>query len=214
MKITIDSELIEMLTYRGVLAAVAVAVLGDGQWTTAQLAQAVSANSSLMLEGMQELSVAAPAMVGKQSKTKWPVGSGVASTERVQIMESDAARRIDMLDDIKAIFEWANKDVDLKFTMSAADGQAVQRWLKQHKEWTREQWRTALRNRFLSEGVIKSQYIYLWLSRLNEYLAHPKDRFGKEMPNGVGGKIGQAIGVEQGNRSAREAAVAAAGSHT
>ena len=35
----------------------------------------------------------------------------------------------------------------------------------------------------------------------------PQDRFGKEMPHGIGGKNGQAIGVEQSNREAREAGV-------
>jgi hypothetical protein len=209
MEITLKSDLVESLTYRGILAYVATQALGDGEWTTAQLAQAVSANASLMLEGMQELHLAAPTLVGKQLKTKWPVGSGVASTERVQILDSAAGRRQEFLDDIKAIFEWANKG--LLFTMMAADGAAVGRWLKQHKDWTREQWRTALRNRFLSEGIVKSQSLCMWLSRLHEYLEAPLDRYGKVMPNGVGGKIGNAIAVEQGNRSAREAAVAAAG---
>jgi hypothetical protein len=213
MEIILNIETIGILTYRGVLAYVAAKALGDGQWSTAQLAQAVSCNSSLMLEGLHELHEADGQLVGKQTKSKWPVGTRVASDEQVQILDSSAGRRVDFLDDIKAIFEWANKDVDLKFTMAAADGQAVQRWLKQHKDWTREMWRTALRNRFLSEGVVKSQYIYLWLSRLNEYLAHPKDRFGKEMPNGIGGKYGEALAREQSNDAARRAAVAAAGSH-
>ena len=212
MRIIINSELLEGLTYRGVLALVAATALGDGQWTTSQLAQTVSCNASLMLEGMQELHDLWPEFVGKQMKMKWPLGSGVASPDTLQILDSAAGRRKDFLDDIKAIFEWGNKG--LEFTMNAADGRAVQLWLKQHKDWTQEQWRLALRNRFLSEGIVKAQAIYLWLSRLNEYLEAPLDRYGKVMPNGVGGKIGEAIGREQGNRASREAAVAAAGTHS
>ena len=211
MKIIIDSELLEGLTYRGVLALVAVTALGDGLWTTAQLAQSVSCNSSLMLEGMQELHTAAPGLVAKQVKMKWPVGTGVANEFQLQILDSAASRRTDFLDDIKAIFEWGNKG--LQFTMNASDGQAVQRWLKERKDWTREMWRAALRNRFLSEGIVKSQPIYLWLARLVEYVEAPLDRYGKVMPNGVGGRVGEAITREQSNSAARQAAVAAAGSN-
>jgi hypothetical protein len=95
--------------------------------------------------------------------------------------------------------------------MGSADGAAVKRWLKQNKEVTREEWRRALGNRYKSEGVVKTQALYLWIGRLLEYLEAPLDRYGKVMPNGIGGKIGQAIGVEQSNNDSRRAAVAAAG---
>lgn len=212
MKIIIDSEILEGLTYRGVLALVAVTALGDGLWSTAQLAQVVSCNSSLMLEGLHELHTAAPALVGKQSKTKWPVGSGEANEFQLQILDSEGARRKDFLEDLKAIFEWGNKG--LPFTMTAADGLAVQRWLKANKGWEREHWRTALRNRFLSEGVVKSQPVHVWLGRLVDYVAAPLDRYGKIMENGIGGKVGEAITREQSNNAARQAAVAAAGSNS
>lgn len=208
MKIILNSELIENLTYRGVLALVAATALGDGQWSTAQLAQTVNANSSLILEGMHELHDAWPEFVGKLSKSKWPIGTGVANEFQLQILDCAAGRRQDFLDDIKAIFEWGNKGLD--FTMNAADGMAVQRWLKQNKGWDREQWRTALRNRFLSEGIVKSQPVHLWLGRLVEYLEAPLDRYGKVMVNG-GGKNGEALTREQGNNAARQEAVAAAG---
>ena len=208
MKITIETELLESLTYRGILALVAATALGDGQWTTAQLSQAVSCNASLMLEGMGEIHTAWPEFVGKQVKTKWPVGTGVASEFQLQVLDSAASRRKDFLDDVKAIFEWGNKG--LSFTMNASDGQAVQRWLKERKDWTREMWRTALRNRFLSEGIIKSQPIHLWLGRLVDYLEAPLDRYGKTMVNG-GGKVGEAITREQSNNAARQQAVADAG---
>lgn len=207
-EIIIHSEVVEMVTYRGVLAYVAVRTLGDGRWTTAQLAKVVSCNTSLMLEGMQELHGVAPEYVHKQDKMKWPLGSGVADGEKVQILESDSARRKDFLDDLKNSFEWANNG--MPFTMNAADGRAVQAWLKENKHITRPEWKKAIYYRYMSEGIIKTQRLYLWLGRLNEYLDAPKDRFGKSMPNGIGGKHGEAIGREQGNYAARQSAVAAA----
>jgi hypothetical protein len=95
--------------------------------------------------------------------------------------------------------------------MGSADGAAVKRWLKQNKEVTREEWRRALGNRYKSEGVVKTQALYLWIGRLLEYLEAPLDRYGKTMPNGIGGKHGEALGREQGNYAARQSAVAAAG---
>jgi hypothetical protein len=211
-RISLELSVVANLSYRGVLALVAVTALGDGLWTTAQLAQTVSCNSSLMLEGMQELHTARPEFVGKQVKMKWPVGTGVANEFQLQILDSAASRRTDFLDDVNAIFKWANK-TGVAFSMNAADGLAVQRWLKERKDWTREMWRVALRNRFLSEGIVKSQPIHLWLGRLVEYLEAPLDRYGKVMPNGIGGRVGEAIGREQSNSAAREAAVAAAGAN-
>ena len=70
MEIKLETEVFEGLTYRGVLAYVAARFLGDGSWTTAQLAQTVSCNTSLMLEGMRELHAVAPEIVGKQSEKK------------------------------------------------------------------------------------------------------------------------------------------------
>lgn len=206
----IDREIVGSLTYRGVLAYVAVLTLGDGAWTSAQLAQAVACNTSLMLEGLHELNTVRPEIVGKQHGFKWPVGSGVASTETVQILDSKAARRTDLLDDIKKIWEWANKG--LLFTMGAYDGVAVARFLKKHSHVTREEWRLALKYRFLSEGIVPAQPIHIWLDRLMEYSAGRQDKYGKLMVNG-GGKIGEAITREQGNNAARQQAVAAAGAN-
>jgi hypothetical protein len=133
----------------------------------------------------------------------------VADGEKVQILESDSSRRKDFLDDLKNSFEWANNG--MQFTMNAADGRAVQAWLKENKHITRPEWKKAIYYRYMSEGIIKTQRLYLWLGRLNEYLDAPKDRFGKSMPNGIGGRVGEAIGREKSNSAARQAAVAAAG---
>ena len=164
-----------------------------------------------MLEGMQELYAVAPEVVGAQRKTKWPVGSGVASTERVQILDLAAARRQDFLDDLKRSYEWANPE--LPFTMNAADGKAVGKWLKENQHLNRADWRKALNHRYKSEGIVKTQPIHLWLGRLIEYREAPLDRYGKVMLNG-GGKNGEAITREQSNNAARREAVAAAGSHS
>ena len=207
--IDLDPGVISKLeSYRGTLAYLAVRVRGECEGTTPFFAEVVNCQTAVMREGLEELSRLFPEVVKKSSSTKWVVGSGKA--EPLQILDSAAGRRKDFLDDLKAIWEWGNK---VPFTMNAADGAAVARWLKQNKEWNREQWRQALRNRFLSEGIVKSQPVYLWLARLVEYVEAPLDRYGKVMLNRVGGKVGQAIGVEQSNREAREAAVAAAGSH-
>ena len=206
----IDKEIVGSLTYRGVLAYIATLVLGDGSWTTAQLAHAVSCNSSLMLEGMHELYRLQPTLVGKQRGTKWPVGSGVASTESVQILDLKAMRRTALLDDIKKIMEWATK---LPFTMGSYDGIAVARFLKTHSKVTQEEWRLALKHRFTSEGIVPGQPLHVWLDRLMEYLPGRQDKYGKLMPNGVGGKVGETLAREQSNSEARQRAVAAAGAN-
>jgi hypothetical protein len=194
-------------SYRGTLAYLAVRVRGECEGTTPFFAEVVNCQTAVMREGLEELSRLFPEVVKKASSTKWVVGSGKAADDGVQILDSAAGRRKDFLDDLKAIWEWGNK---VPFTMNAADGAAVARWLKQNQAWTREQWRAALRNRFLSEGIVKSQPIYLWLARLVEYVEAPLDRYGKTMMNG-GGKVGEAITREQSNNDARHVAVAAAG---
>ena len=205
MRIIINSELLEGLTYRGVLALVAAAVLGDGQWTTSQLAQTVSCNSSLMLEGLGELHTKNPEFVSKAGKGKWMVGTGKCEDDRVQILDCEAAKRTELLDDLKKYWDWGNPGVP--FSMNAADGRAVGKFLKDHKDWDQTLWRTALRNRCMSE-VNHAQPLFAWVGRLGEYSATPLDRYGKPMLNG-GGKHGQAVGTELSNRQAREIAVAA-----
>lgn len=203
MGISLEPEVVERLSYRGVLAYVASQVLGNGCWTTAQLAQTVNCNSSLMLEGLQELTDALPELVHRMVGRKWPVGTGEVDPAKVQILDSEQGRRTDFLDDLKIYWEHRNST---NFTMSAADAAAVKRFLKQHKDWDRPVWRLALNNRGKSE-VNHSQPLYLWLARLEEYSAGPIDRFGKPLAGGIGGKHGKAIETEQRNRDARERAV-------
>jgi len=207
--IELDPGVISKLeSYRGTLAYLAVRVRGECEATTPYFAEVVNCQTAVMREGLEELSRLFPEVVKKASSTKWVVGNGKA--EGVQILESSAGRRKDFTDDLKKYWDWGNPA--LKFSMNGKDGKQIAMFLKEHSDWTQETWRQALRNRCLSE-VNHAQPIWCWVSRLAEYSATPIDRFGKPMPNGVGGRVGQALGVEQGNRAAREAAVAAAGSH-
>ena len=198
----IDKEVVGSLTYRGVLAYVAIGVLGDGKWTTAELAQAVSCNSSLMLEGMHELVEAA--MIEKQKGTKWTI-VGYGTTAAVQILDSEKVRRQDFLDDLKKYWDWGNPGVP--FTMNASDGKAVQDFLKQHRDWDRPMWRLALKHRCMSEEVNHAQPLFSWVRRLVEYSAGPLNKFGRPMMNG-GGRHGEVITTRQRNREAVERAVA------
>jgi hypothetical protein len=200
----IDKEIVGSLTYRGVLAYVATQALGRGKWTTAELAQSVSCNTSLLLEGLQELHTVAPEVVGKQFGFKWEVG-GEEQKDSVQILDSQQGRRKDFLDDLKRYWDWGNPNVP--FTMTASDGAAVQRWLKKNKEWDQPMWRQALKHRCMSE-VNHSQALFAWVGRLAEYSATPLDRYGKPMPNGIGGKHGEIATVRQRNREAVEQAIA------
>ena len=202
--IEIDAGIISnMESYRGTLAYVAVMVRGEGCWPTAHLAAAVGCQTAVMREGLEELSRLHPEAVRRKG-TEWVVGSGRPSTEGVQILESEAARRKDFLDDVKKY--WDHKNPRVPFSMGAADGKAVAEFLKKNREWTRETWRVALRNLAKSE-VNHARPVYAWVRSLVEYTVTPLDRYGKPMLNG-GGKNGEAATIAQRNREAVERAVA------
>ena len=201
----LQSEIIEKLTWRGILAYVAVSLAGHAEATTAALAGLVKAASPIMREGLEELSVVAPTLCRKAPKNKWGCGEIKAGEGTVvQNLDCVDSRRKEFLDEVKKIYEWANPGVT--FTMNSADGAAVSRFLKQYKDWDRLMWQRGLRNRFLSE-VSKSQPLYMWLGKLVEYLDTPLDRYGKPMENG-GGRHGETATVRQRNREAVEQAVA------
>ena len=119
-------------------------------------------------------------------------------------MESEAARRTDLIDLLKKYWDSRNQDVPFPFT--AADGKAVAKFLKDHPEWGREIWLQALRNRYRSE-VVHTQHIHTWIHRLGDFIHTPISQFGKPMLNG-GGKNGEAATTAQRNREAVERAVA------
>lgn len=210
--IELDPGVISKLeSYRGTLAYLSVRVRGECEGTTPFFAEVVNCQTAVMREGLEELSRLFPEVVRRSSSTKWVVGSGKAAEDGVQILESSAGRRKDFLDDLKGAYEWANEG--LSFTMNAADGAAIARWLKQNQALTRSDWRRCLYFRFQSEGIITTSPVHLWIGRLIEYLPGPQDRYGKLMLNG-GGKVGEAITREQSNNAARQQAVAAARSNS
>jgi len=207
--VELQDLLIQKLSSKGILAYVAVSMLGNGEGTTAALADLVKAQTSVIREGLQELALEAPTLCRKAPKNKWscgeiPAGEGLL----VQNLDLKDSRRKDFLDDAKKIYEWANRDSGLRFTMNSADGSAVSKFLRQYKDWDRGMWQQALRNRFTSE-VVLSQPLYLWLGRIAEYVDAPLDRYGKPMKHG-GGKHEQAAITRKHNREAVERAIARA----
>jgi hypothetical protein len=140
-------------------------------------------------------------LVCKDGK-KWVLVGKVATGVVLQNMESD--RRKAFIDDLKKYWDWANPTVS--FIMNGADEQAVNKFLREHKDWTQEKWRNALKNRCLSE-VNHAQSLFAWVSRLAEYSATPLDRYGRPMMNG-GGKHGEAASIRDRNREAVATAVA------
>lgn len=198
--IQLNEKMIEKLGYKGVLAYVAVSYAGSGVYTAALLASTVQTTTTVMRDGLQELAVHHPLVVQwLQRDRKWKLG-GEAS-EGGQIVEAESERRKNLIDDIKKFWEHLNPK--LPFPFSGPDGVAVSMFLKRNREWTRGMWQTALNNRGKSV-VNKSEPVYRWMSRLENYIGGPLDHFGKPMTNG-GGKLGKAIDVEQSNRAAREA---------
>lgn len=204
-----QDTLIQQLSSKGILAYVAVSMLGNGEVTTAALAELVKSQAGAIREGLHELSLVAPVVCRKAPKNKWSCGEIQAGDGViVQILDSKDSRRKDFLDDVKAIFEWANRDSGMMFTMNSADGSAVSKFLRQYKDWDRPMWQQALRHRFTSE-VVLSQPLYLWLSRIAEYVDAPLDRYGKPMKHG-GGKHEQVAATRQRNREAVANAIARA----
>jgi hypothetical protein len=205
MEITLRSDILNTLTYRAVLAYVAVSALGDGEWTTAQLASMVKCNSSLMGEGLQELSSVARTVVDRASRMKWKVGSGSPDTTALVVMDERRIRRREFTDDLKMYWEHQNKGVP--FAMTPRDCKAVDQFLRDNPTWERRMWQRALNNRFHSV-VNRSQQLFSWVPRLVDYFDYPLDAYGK--PRGENGKHEQAATTEAGNRLAREQAIAKA----
>jgi hypothetical protein len=204
MQITLETETVEKLSSKGVLAYIAVVMADGTEVSTASLAGLVRCQSAVMLEGLKELSVAAPERVAK-TQNKWRCGVVKAGAgEILQNLDSDTERRKAFIDDLKKYYEWANHG--LLFSMVAMDGVTINKFLRTHKDWTQEMWRKALQNRAKSE-VNHAQGLYAWVDKLAEYSAAPLDRYGKPMVNG-GGKHGEAATVRERNRSAVAVAVA------
>lgn len=195
--VQLSEEIIEKLTYRGVLAYVAVSVAGSGVYTTALLASSVRCKTETMKDGMDELSVHHPDVVQWIAKKKrWYIG-GAANP--VGALEEKDRRRENLVDDLKRYWDFLNPQTP--FSFGAPDGFAVGQFLKRNRAWSRAMWIGALRNRCKSE-INKSESIYRWLSKLEEYAAGPLDRYMKPLEGA--GKHGEAVSREAANRAARE----------
>jgi hypothetical protein len=200
--IQLNEKLIEKLTFKGVLAYVAVSYAGSGVYTTALLASAVQSTTGLMREGMGELAIHYPTIVQWLSQARrWQIGGAPGSME---VLEEESVRRINLIDDISKYWTFLNPEVP--FSFGAPDGNAVRQFLKRNRQWKREDWQKALNNR--AKSVInKSDPVYRWLVGLEAYASSPLDQYMKPMTNG-GGRAGKAIDLEQANSAARQAAIA------
>ena len=199
MEITLRQDLIEQLSASGVMAYVAVKMAEPGIITTAALSLRVHVTSAKMREGLDNLSLIAPDIVSRATKTKWRCGEVKAGDGQITGEGVKAERFQAFVDDLKKYWDYKNTT---PFTMDGRDGQAINNWLKKHSMWTQEEWRQALRNRAKSV-VNHSSPLYVWVGRLEEFSAGPLNEFGKPL-NGSG-KHGSAIAVEESNRSSREA---------
>jgi hypothetical protein len=197
MEVTIESSVIEKLSANGVLAYVAVSLAVGTEATTAALAGLVRCRTANMLDGLKELAVAAPELVAKAPKNKWhcgviKTGDGVL----LQNLESDRYRAF--VDDLKKYWEFLNPT--LPFEMSGKDGVQIRKFLSDHRQWTQEDWRTALNHRKASVKLRfagQSSALWTWVGRLDDYAAGPIDRFGKPL-EGTGN--GKTFDREQRNR--------------
>lgn len=204
MDVVLKQEIIDKLSHNGIMAYVAVSLAGDVEATTAVLAASVRVTSTLMLDGLKELAVGAPWLVAQAKRGRWLCGT--YRTGEVSVQKLDSTRYKDFVDDLKKYWDYLNPG--LPFSMGGADGAAIRQFLNDHKEWGYPHWRAALRNRAKSP-VSKSAPIYAWVRKLSDFAAQPLNEYNK--PQEGTGKHGQAISVEEANRSAREQVVRSAG---
>jgi len=210
MEIILDTAIIEQLSSNGVLAYLAVKIADGTQATTAALASLVRCKTGNMLDGIKELAVAAPELVAKVPKsTKWCCGV-VKAGDGVVLQNLESERYRVFVDDLCKKY-WAFLNPDLPFEMSGKDGVKIRRFLSDHRQWIQADWLTALRHRALSivkyGHASRSEPLWVWVGRLDDYAGGPKDRFNKPVENG-GGKHGEAASIRDRNREAVAAAVA------
>ena len=214
MEVTIDTSIIENLSSNGILAYVAVKMAEGKEATTAALAGLVRCKTGNMLDGIKELSVAAPELVTRARNSKtgklnnhWvcgvvKVGEGVL----LQNLESERYRLF--VSDLKNY--WVFLNPDLPFEMNGKDGVQIRRFLSDHRQWIQGDWLKALHNRALSVvnygNAPRSAPLWTWVGQLDNYSSGPLDRFNR--PAEGGGKHGEAASIRNGNREAVAAAVA------
>lgn len=198
MEVSLEKSIIDNLSSRGVLAYVAVKIAWGTQATTAALADLVRAQTSAMLEGLKELSLAAPGLVRKD-KSRWVCGNAhFGNSEPVQTLESGRFQLF--MDDMKKYWDFLNQDIP--FEVTPADGMAIRRFLSNHRAWTQDEWRQALNNRKASVKLgqaSRTEPFHVWMDKLATYAAGPLDRFYKPLE---GDRHGKVIGIQHANREA------------
>ena len=204
MDIHLEVAILDRLSSRAILAYVAVKMADGSEASTAILAGLVRAQTSVMREGLNELSVAAPGAVSKAPKNRWRCGV-VKTNDGGQVLQIvDSERYRSFVDDLKKYWDYLNPEH--VFAMEGRDGEAMRRLLIKHRTWTQEEWRMSLQHR--KDSVVKFNHasrtepFWKWVGRLDEYLGGPLNEYNK--PAETGGKRGQAISIQEGNRAAGE----------
>jgi hypothetical protein len=77
----------------------------------------------------------------------------------------------------KSYWDTANKAI--AFNFSDVDGAQLRLYLKRHPNRTIDEWRRILWNRLQSEGTIRTQELFRWIPRADDYLAGPITRFDR-----------------------------------
>lgn len=203
MEVPIDTEVIEKLSANGVLAYVAVKIAEGTEATTAALAGLVRCKTGNMLDGLKDVAVAFPELVAKAPKNKWRCGT-VKAGAGVVLQSLDSERYRVFVDDLCKKY-WAYLNPDLPFEMNGKDGIQIRNFLSDHRQWIQSDWLKAMHNRALS--VVKfghasrSEPIWAWVWRLDDYAAGPKDRYNKPVEGSGNGKT---FDREQRNRAGNE----------
>jgi hypothetical protein len=203
MEIIIDTSIIEKLSSGGILAYIAVKMADGSNATTAALASLVRCRTGVMSDGLKEVSVIVPELVAPIPKSrKWRCGVVKAGDGVVlQTLESERFRLL--VDDLKKYWDVLNPT--LPFEVGRKGGSQIRTFLEDHRQWTQADWRRALNHRktsVLKHGHgTRSQPLWRWISRLDEYAAGPLSKFGDQV--GVGD--GKAAIREQSNRQVSEA---------
>lgn len=199
--ICLNPEILTKLTSRGVLAYVAVSIAGDNILSTASLAALVRAQTSVMLEGLKELSSEYPEKVRLEKRGRWACGIGGGGGG--PILGIDVSLRFrDLIDDLKKYWDYLNPTI--AFSFSGGDGHAVRAFLSDHPTWTRKMWQDALNYRAQSVknfgNASRTERLVGWVRRLGDYAGGPLNQFNKPVEGS--GNAGKAIANELANSQA------------
>lgn len=201
MELTINTEIIDKLSSKGVLAYVAALMANGAEASTASLAGLVRCQTAVMLEGLKEVSVEVPELVAKV-KTKWRCGV-VKSGDGVLLQSLESERYRLFVDDLKKYWDFLNPT--LPFEMGGKDGVQIRRFLSDHRQWIQDDWRVALNNRKTSvvkyRNASRSQPLWVWVGRLDDYSAGALDPYNRPVEGDGNGK---AAIREQSNRQGNE----------